>query len=70
MLRSRNRQRLSNSVSSEGLTPSSRFRLLRRAELSPSAANIHSDPRIKSLVGHVVNPLTIAANIAFDNAVW
>ena len=46
--------------------PSGRF--LGRAKPSSSAASIHSDPWVKSLPRHVVNPLSVAIDIALNDA--
>jgi hypothetical protein len=49
--------------------PSCRFGFLRRAKPSSTAALIHSDARIESLIGHVVNPFATPAYVAFDDAI-
>jgi hypothetical protein len=52
----------------ECASPTCSFRLLRRAKPSFALTDVHSDLVVELLAQHVVDPFTVLAHIAFDNA--
>ena len=47
-----------------------RFGFLGRAEPSPATALVHFNSGVKSLVLHVINPLTVAINVSLNRTIW